>query len=1134
MLFGISAFGQINLNDNLRLVLPICNLNDRNAVFSSDNRFVLSFGGEACRLWDVATGKELHIYDGHEEKNHVACFGTNNKFVLSASCSSICIWDLFSGKINNKYYIQNTDCENQNAVKFNHDGSLLAFIGIDNNVSIVNSLTGDTIKILKGHNEKINNIFFSKDAKYLLSNSNDRTTRIWDINTGNFKQLKTDLNYIENAEFSPDTKKVVTCYNEHTAVVWDLESGEIINQLYGHYDIVKNAKFSSNGNLIITTSFDKTAIVYDLTQQSKNDLRLEPKIVLRGHNDIVNDAIFNKDDKLVLTSSKDGKIILWDVNIGDSISVYDAKCGSIEYSIFSPNEKIFLTKGSEDGFQLYDVETNRELRKFRGTTDLLSTAKFNPNYNKILTVGTNNARVWDLYSGRELMNFKGHRDPISYEFFSPEGDKLITADSDTMVILWDVKTGKKIKELQYHKNGVILANFSQDRSRLATVDGNYNILIWDSYDYRLIKYLEVRHKSKINSVEFSKDSKKIITSSDDGTAIIWDLHDGRKEIVLVHSDKIENAYFYDSNTAITKGLSSKDKKWQISSGEEIEISPFDYGTGLNGFFETEITSNDNDFFEFYDYDGNFKRLNNLHTCKILNAEISSDNKILLTRGADNKTIIWDVYSGKPIYIRADLQNDNWIIKLPYSKYFWGSREAAKMLHYVTPDLKVIGFEQLDPVFNRPDIVLDSIGRYFGNINQTQICKYRAAWVKRIERLGLIDVIDKLGNVDIAVPYAKIVNEKEIKYNQYENRINISIKAHDPKYLLLRFNLIVNEVPIYGSHGISLTEFNKKEWDTTISVVLDKGENKIQVSVMNELGFENFKYPLYVNFQSKESKAKTHYIGIGVNEFKATDKNLLYCINDVKDLANELGRNTIVKLLINETVNRENVLLLKNYLMDSTSAEDRVIISCSSHGLLDKSQNFYLAMHDMDFKKPEVRGLKYDELENLLDGIPARKKLLLLDACNSGENDTSNYKVEDCEEIALITTSKQIDKEEMGRKKPIVRGEKSVIYSEADENRFNRMKELFVNVRNNTGSFIISAAGGHQGAQDGVIINGKKIENGAFTYSVLEFLRNNKNSKEKITVNNLKKYVEKRVVEITNKNQTPTSRQETMEIDWELK
>ncbi len=99
-----------------------------------------------------------------------------------------------------------------------------------------------------------------------------------------------------------------------------------------------------------------------------------------------------------------------------------------------------------------------------------------------------------------------------------------------------------------------------------------------------------------------------------------------------------------------------------------------------------------------------------------------------------------------------------------------------------------------------------------------------------------------------------------------------------------------------------------------------------------------------------------------------------------------------------------------------------------------------------------------------------------------------------------------------------------------------MNELFINVRNNTGSLIISAAGGQQSALEGeaVKINGTWLENGAFTYFILEYLNSNTNIPEKLTVNQLKNYVEVRVEQITNGRQQATSRQEMMGIDWDLR
>ena len=233
------------------------------------------------------------------------------------------------------------------------------------------------------------------------------------------------------------------------------------------------------------------------------------------------------------------------------------------------------------------------------------------------------------------------------------------------------------------------------------------------------------------------------------------------------------------------------------------------------------------------------------------------------------------------------------------------------------------------------------------------------------------------------------------------------------------------------------------------------------------------------------------------------------------------------MFTNAEVTKENILALKDYLA-KTTVNDKVIISCSSHGLLDDSLNFYLAMHDVDFNNPKERGLKYEELESLLDGIPARQKLLLLDACNSGENDKTELL-----NIELAQAEKQVETPDIAELKTKIKGGKMQLVKENKSN-FKKMNELFVNVRYNTGSLIISAAGGQESALEAITVDGKSIENGAFSYCVLEYLKNNSNNPEELTVNKLKNYVEKRVEEITNGKQKPTSRQETMEVDWKVR
>ena len=70
----------------------------------------------------------------------------------------------------------------------------------------------------------------------------------------------------------------------------------------------------------------------------------------------------------------------------------------------------------------------------------------------------------------------------------------------------------------------------------------------------------------------------------------------------------------------------------------------------------------------------------------------------------------------------------------------------------------------------------------------------------------------------------------------------------------------------------------------------------------------------------------------------------------------------------------------------SKVDDYVYVHIAGHGLLDDDLNWYFATQNIDFFDPSVNGLKYEDIEGLLDGIPARNKMLLMDACHSGEVD----------------------------------------------------------------------------------------------------------------------------------------------------
>jgi len=212
------------------------------------------------------------------------------------------------------------------------------------------------------------------------------------------------------------------------------------------------------------------------------------------------------------------------------------------------------------------------------------------------------------------------------------------------------------------------------------------------------------------------------------------------------------------------------------------------------------------------------------------------------------------------------------------------------------------------------------------------------------------------------------------------------------------------------------------------------------------------------------------------------------------------------------VSSKRVSSLKQVLQQTT-VNDKVIIAYSGHGLLSKNYDYYLSTWNINFNTPEQEGLSYEELENLLDSIPARRKLMLIDACHSGEVDK--------EEMTRITNAKDTLSQQ-GTKggKPSYTGKTTL----GMKNSFELMQSLFVNVGKSTGATVISAAAGTQFA-----LERGDLKNGVFTYSILEAM----SKFPTIKISELRKIVGERVEKLTNGLQKPTSRNETIASDWTL-
>jgi hypothetical protein len=462
---------------------------------------------------------------------------------------------------------------------------------------------------------------------------------------------------------------------------------------------------------------------------------------------------------------------------------------------------------------------------------------------------------------------------------------------------------------------------------------------------------------------------------------------------------------------------------------------------------------------------------------------------------------------RPLYSFALLDEERYIYKLP-SGYYMSSAEGAKQVHYVTAKQEVISFEQLDAQYNRPDMVMQAI-----NPGQTGLINaYKKAYSKRIRNQGLDSAfISRPGKL----PQLEIANRPNIKFTQLNGRLALHLKS-DKGHAITRVNVWVNSVPVFGTDGLLLSRAMGSVFDSTVTIDLSAGTNKIEASVATRSGLESLRVPLYVNYSpAKKPGMKVYFVGYGIDEFKDSKQNLKWCVKDIRDmtaiLKKKWGAQLVVDTFFNEQVTTKNILLLKKKLA-AASIHDKVMVAFSGHGLLSASYDYYLSSYVTDFKNPASGGIPYEALQNLLDDCPARQKLLLLDACNSGEVDK--------EELAGETNAGNNEVTELPG---TTKGNILLSRAAGPKSSFEWMQLLFSNTAKGSGVSILSASAGTQSAQEN-----DQFGNGVFTYALKEANKKGINS-----LSGIKTYVTKRVSELTNNKQKPTARGGMSEMDWEL-
>jgi len=1082
------------------------NANHTNAIkwvdFSPDGKYFVTCGDEKVKVWDSFYGRELFTLTGHKGKIKQCVFSLDGKQILTASNKDLFLWDFETRQIKEREPFG--DYYHVNSLEYSSNGEFILVEALDVR-------------------------FFEKDLPF-ASKVND-----YDFAT-KFEPAK-GIGRVQCAHFHPDNKSIFSVYPDRIIRQYSFPEAKLLKtfeETGTEFSILNKGKYLiyAKGSELTVLDIEKNNIVKTINVNKINGgLNFD-----KNRNCQIQEIRTSSDGRYFATISSN-IIDLWDAESFQLIWEKTIQNGHIHDLKFSPDNKRIIAVGDNANIWLWDLKTGNLIYTLGRTINKISSIDYSKERNQLLVSPYSNLfKLWDLGNGKTIKTYRGHNDTINFEKveFIKGSNTIISASSEGCKI-WDIEKGIVLKSFNEAANDFVEI---ENGTKLVTVGGN-KINIYDLKTEKKLKTITLTGYW-FSSFDILKSiaanpqyPNYVVVGGTRGAVMLVDLD---KEKVI-HSfknglDELEfkNVYclelgpdgkivcsgepLYTEVSIPIYDIKDKKRKWWYTSYIDVI---FDLDFSPNGKYLAAAGNND----KIMVWDTETRKAKQIlhgHGTDVLAVSFIADGKLLVTGGKDGTYKFWDVQKAELLATKIDDMSSNEYVIYTPDGYYYTTKKGTDLIHFVDHN-GFYSFDQFDLQYNRPDIVLERLGF----VSQKQVSVLKKAYEKRVKKMGF-NPEDFLRKMEFNAPEIDITSEIEPFKTLETPQLKINYKANDKLYLLSRLKISVNGVPVYGAKGKDLGKQKLRSITSSIDLNLNKGVNRIDIKVVNNKGVESLSKKIDVIYKPiNEFKPNLYIISIGVSNFMQNEYDLTYASKDAQDILNQLEGSTgfanIYKYsFLNQNATKENILKIKEKLKNS-KVDDMVLVFFASHGLLDDKMDYYLATHDVDFYNPSLRGLLYDDLEGVLDGIPARKKLLIIDACHSGEVDKDEMILADANMQNGVVKSR-------GFKAVKKKEEKIGIKSS-----FELMKEMFTDLSKGTGAAVISSAGGAEFA-----FESSEWKNGVFTYAVLEGLKTGNADKDKngeIVVSELRDYVFDRVKELTNGQQNPTSRRENLEFDFRV-